>query len=414
MKINWNKKYTTIAVYCCIVIFITMLLASMMLNIGNAKDKIFNFLTIFNPIIYGFVIAFLVNPIMRFIENKVFKFWNGKENLFKLRRVISLTMAFAVVFALIALFAWGVVPQIVDSYKELETKLAEYMTGLEKWGTDALGKDSKLPDWLVKMLKSEEMSQNLNASLTGAYNWAVGIAPDLFVFVGNIFNGLKNALIGIIFSIYFLYSKERLMAVWKKVLYACFSKKRVGKILRIGTMTKQNFEGFFVGKIIDSLIIGVLTFFVLMLFNMPYYPLVSVIIGVTNIIPFFGPFIGAIPAAFIIFIADPIKALWFILIIFVIQQLDGNVIGPRILGLNTSLTALGVMIAIILMTGLLGVTGMFIGVPVFAVIYAFFFEWVDKRLIAKGRRRDVDAYRGNGHGNIEQTDKADEEPASEG
>ena len=410
MKINWNKKYTTVAVYCCIVIFITMLLASMMLNIGNAKDKIFNLLTIFNPIIYGFVIAFLVNPIMRFFENKVFKFWNGKEKLFKLRRVLSLISAFIIVIALITLFVWVVVPQIVVSYKELEAKMVDYMNNIEGWFDHAFGEDSKLPEWILKIINSEEMSKNLSNSLTGAYNWAVGLAPDLFVFVGNIFNGLKNALIGLIFSVYFLLSKERLFAVWKKVLYAVFSKKRVAKILRIGSVTKQNFEGFVVGKIVDSMIIGVLTFFVLMIVKMPYYPLVAVIVGVTNVIPFFGPFIGAIPCTFIIFIADPIMALWFILIIFIIQQLDGNVIGPAILGENTSLTSLGVMIAIILMTGILGVTGMFIGVPIFAVIYAFFFEWVDKRLIAKGRRRDVEAYIGNGHGNIDHENEDDEEP----
>ncbi|MBE6573511.1 MAG: AI-2E family transporter [Ruminococcaceae bacterium] len=409
MKINWNKKYTTIAAYCCIVIFISMLLASIMLNIGDSKDKIFGFFTIFNPLIYGFVIAFLVNPIMRFFENKVFKFWKADGKVFKFKRSVALILAFLVVFTLIGLFIYVLVPQLIESYKDLVSKFGDYIKELQAWITHTFGKDSKLPKWIVSFINSEEMVANLSSSLSDAYNWVLGITPDIFSFVGSIVTELKNALIGIIFSIYFLYSKERLFAVWKKILYAFFSKKKVGRILRVGSMTKRNFEGFFVGKIIDSIIIGVLTFFVLMIFRMPYYPLVAVIVGVTNIIPFFGPFIGAIPGAFIIFIADPVKALWFLLIILIIQQLDGNVIGPKILGINTNLSALGVMIAIILMTGLLGITGMFIGVPIFSVLYAMFFEMVDKRLIAKGRMRNVNEYKGNKHGKLDITESSDDE-----
>lgn len=166
-----------------------------------------------------------------------------------------------------------------------------------------------------------------------------------------------------------------------------FRKKGDG-VISFLSFTDDTFGGFIIGKLLDSLIIGVLTFIILAIFKMPYYQMISVIIGVTNVIPFFGPFIGAIPAVFIIFIADPIKALWFIVIIIIIQQIDGNIIGPKILGQTTGLSSLGVIIAITVMSGLLGVAGMFIGVPLFALIYIGFERILNRRIAEKKASAD--------------------------
>lgn len=406
MKINWNKRYTTIAVYCVLVVFASLILISIILNMGNVTGYITKFLSIFNPLIYGLVIAFLVNPLMRFFENKIFSFWSQTTKNFKIRRIVAMLCAFVLVIAFIAMFFAVLVPQIADSYKELEGKVGGYVTNTETWITELFSEDGPLPKWLTDYAKDKELTKTLTGMVSDSTDVIAKVADAIVSFIIGIVVQLKDFLIGLIFSIYFLFSKEKLIANCKKIMYAFLSKKHVSKILRLSKITKSNFEGFIIGKIIDSLIIGVLTFFVLMIVGMPYYPLIALIVGVTNVIPFFGPFIGAIPSAFIIFIADPIMALWFCLIILAIQQLDGNVIGPKILGVNTSLSALGVMIAIVLMTGVLGVTGMFIGVPIFAVLYAIFYDMVDKRIIARGKSRNVDDYIGEGRGNLKPKDES--------
>lgn len=416
MKISWNKKYTTIAVYACIVITFAMVLAYAVLNFNHAKYIITKFLVIFNPFIYGIVVAFLVNPMMRFAENKIFKFIKN----FTVKRIISMIAAFLVVIIIIALFIALLAPQIAESYMDLQTKLGAYASGAKNWVSDTFmdKESSPLPNWLLNVIDVDGLSERMNGIIADSYGVLLDVTPTIIEFVTNLFNQLKNALIGIIFSVYFLFSKEKLIAQCKKISYAFCSKRRAARIMRLCRITKVNFEGFIIGKIIDSMIIGILTFFVLMIFNIPYYPIVALIVGVTNVIPFFGPFIGAIPGVFIIFIASPIKALWFIVIIFIIQQLDGNVIGPKILGQTTNLSALGVMIAIILMSGLLGLTGMLIGVPLFAVIYALFFEAVDRKLIARGKKRNIEAYYNGGNGNVKDhpknsSSKSDEEKEQE-
>lgn len=396
MKFERNQKYTTIAIYCCIVILFALIASSCFMNFENAKQVINKFFVVISPITYGFVIAFLVNPVMKFCENRIFKFWKVKNSgAFKIKRAVCITVAFIIVAALISSFIAFLVPQIVSSYKDLESKMSDYVSGAQNWVVQTFGAESKLPPVVLDLVNVDKLVEGINDFITDSYKLLVDVTPYVFQIVGNIINELKNALIGIIFSVYFLYSKERLCAQCKRVVHALFSEKNVLNIVRVAKMTRENFEGFIVGKIIDSVIIGVLTFFILMIFKIPYYPIIALIVGVTNIIPFFGPFIGAIPSAFIIFIADPAKAVWFLLIILFIQQLDGNIIGPRILGYSTDLNALGVMLAIIIMSGFFGVIGMVIGVPIFSVLNILFFEFVDKKLESKNKEVCVEAYFGN-------------------
>ena len=178
-------------------------------------------------------------------------------------------------------------------------------------------------------------------------------------------------------------SKEHFFAQWRKTLYAFFKKETVENLLYVGRLTSSTFNGFINGKLIDSLIIGILAFICLSIMNMPYVLLVSVIIGVTNIIPFFGPFIGAIPSTFIILIVDPLQAVWFVIFILVLQQIDGNIIGPKILGSSTGLPAIWVMFAILVGGGLAGFAGMIAGVPTMAVIYTLFKAYVKQKLEQK-------------------------------
>ena len=403
LKIDWNKKYTTIAVYACIVITFAVVLVAAAMNISVVWGGVKGFFKVLNPFIIGFCIAFLINPLMMIFENRVFGFIGKKKRRCKLKRTLSIIIAYIIVSVLISLFVYMVVPQIVQSYNDLQPKLSGYVTGAQEFSSTLFDKDkTPIPEFILKFLDLDALNDSFNNFFKDFYKLFIDFSPYIINFATNTINSLKNALIGIIVSIYFLFSKEKLCAQVKKTCYAFFNRKRAARMVRITRKTKATFEGFIIGKIIDSIIIGVLTFFVLMIFKMPYYPLVAVIVGVTNVIPFFGPFIGAIPSAFIIFIADPIKSFWFVLIILAIQQLDGNVIGPYILGDSTNMSALWVMFSIIFMSGVLGITGMFIGVPIFATLYAIFVEYANKLLIARGKSRKLVNYYPNRYGRIKR------------
>ncbi len=401
MKIDWNKKYSTIAAYACIVITFAVVLVAAAMNLDVVWGTAKGILSLLNPFIIGFCIAFLINPLMMLFEDRVFSFIGKKKPRPKLKRVLSLIIAYIVVSILISLFVYMIVPQIIQSYNDLQPRLSGYVTGAQEFSSTLFDKDkTPIPKIILKFVDLEALNDSINDFLKNIYKVFIDFSPYIINFATNILNSLKNALIGIIVSIYFLFSKEKLCAQVKKTVYAFCGGKRASRMVRITRKTKKTFEGFIIGKIIDSIIIGILTFFVLMIFRMPYYPLVAVIVGVTNVIPFFGPFIGAIPSAIIIFIADPIKSFWFILIILAIQQLDGNVIGPKILGDSTNMSALWVMFSIIFMSGVLGLTGMFVGVPIFATLYALFVEYANKLLIARGKSRKLFNYYPNRYGRI--------------
>ena len=209
-----------------------------------------------------------------------------------------------------------------------------------------------LEDWLRKnVLQQSDFIANIT---TGVY---------------NVVRAIFNVIIGFIVSVYVLMTKEKFIGQAKKIIYAIFRPRYGNVVMEVGRKADEVFGGFFIGKIIDSMIIGVLCFFGLTLLKMPYILLISVIVGVTNVIPFFGPYIGAIPSAVLILLNDPIKGLYFLIFILVLQQLDGNVIGPKILGNSTGLSAFWVVFSILLGGGLFGFVGMIMGVPTFAVVY---------------------------------------------
>lgn len=211
------------------------------------------------------------------------------------------------------------------------------------------------------------MFQNwLRTGLLSQINELMGnLTESVVILVGGIF----DVIIGMIISFYFLFSKEMFVRQIKKCTYAMFSSRHANLVLHFATKTNEIFGGFIIGKLIDSAIIGVLCFIGLSILKMPYTLLVSVIVGVTNIIPFFGPYIGAIPSAILIMLEDPMKGIYFIIFVLILQQFDGNILGPKILGNSTGLSAFWVIVAILLGGGLFGFVGMVMGVPTFAVLY---------------------------------------------
>lgn len=341
--------------------------------------RVDRFMRVLSPFIVGFAIAYLLNTPMCFFERKLFK--NSKH-----KRALSILLVYVMAFAVVSVLLGLIIPQVIQSVKDLAGNMQTYLDGLyqlvqdlaEQFHLDSEEINTALGDFQSMMSSiSEKVAQVLPQILD------VGFA------IGN---GVISGITALISSIYMLAGKGRLVPQLTRLLYAVLPKRRADRLLQICGHANQVFVGFINGKIIDSAIIGVLCFFLCAVFRIPYHMLVSVTVGVTNIIPFFGPIIGAIPCLFILVIVDPWAALRFFFLVIALQQFDGNILGPKILGDSTGLSAIWVLVSIVTCGGLFGFPGMILGVPTFAVLYALVREWVNKRLKDKhidGRGRPV-------------------------
>lgn len=378
MKVNWNSKYTTISVYSFIVICCSIIFYRIASDTSVFMGKISSIISTLQPFIIGAVIAYLLNFILVFVEERML----SKNKLNKLKpkskRAIGLLLTYIVAFILLALFIQFVLPQLVESMLGLVNDIPIYLTNL----SDLLTKYTK------DLNVDKEYLDIAVTKLTDFINYFISVAAGLLPVVGQalgiVASSIWNIVLGVIISIYLLIDKEKFCALGRKVVCAVFNEKHSKRILQLVDRSNDTFGKFLSGKIIDSAIIGVLTFVVLTIFKMPYVLLISVIIGITNIIPFFGPFFGAIPATIIILFVSPIKALWFILIIIVIQQLDGNIIGPKILGDSIGISAFWILFSLLVAGKFLGLVGMIIGVPLFAIIYSIIKEVIEEKLDKKG------------------------------
>lgn len=386
MKINWDKKYTTIAVYAFIVICLSLIFANILLQIDMFTSKMGQIIGVFQPFIIGFAIAYLLNFILKFFEEKVFNAKLIKKYIKKPIRGISILLSYVTAGLILYVFMQFLVPQLAESIKGLINDIPKYIYNLTNY----------LDRSLKEMDINPEYMDLINNKISEITNWTIQVLTNLIPIIGNIFmifaSSVWNIILGIIISIYLLIDKEKFFALGKKVTKALFNEKNSTIILDLADRTNQTFGRFIGGKIIDSAIIGVLSFIILGIFKMPYVLLISVIIGITNIIPFFGPFIGAIPSAIIIMFVSPIQALWFLLIILIIQQIDGNIIGPKILGDSIGISAFWILFAILVAGKLFGLVGMIIGVPMFALIYSIIKDIIEARLTQKGLPKETDNY----------------------
>lgn len=334
---------------------------------------------VINPVVIGFIIAYLINPLYRTLTGKVL----GKIRKEKLRNGISLVITYIIVLAALSFLIGSIIPQVVTSYKDLESKFSSYLQAAIDWANGFIqnsnlfnGEYSDVFDFI----DTNDLQTKLSDFIIGSGNVLKTVFNYILAYGSNFIVGLKDIFMGLLISVYVLIFKKHIANMLKRLIRAFTTRERYETIIKRTAEIDKKFGNFIVGKIIDSIIIGILTFVLLCIFKIPYAPLVSVIVGVTNVIPVFGPFLGAVPSAFIIFIASPSKALVFILLIIIIQQLDGNLIGPMILGPSMGLTAFGIVIAITIMGGLWGIPGMLIGVPLFAAIYDVINENVSARL----------------------------------
>lgn len=366
-------------------------------------DSIWKFakqiISVMQPIIFGFVIAYLVNPIVNFFNSKLKPFFanrcKNKERSSKVANIISVGISLAIFIIIIFAVVYLVIPQFVTSISNVITVLPGQIDLFITKSMEYVKSDERIEEALVTALEYGK-------------NW---LQTDLAVYVSkvasNFANGvwsvitfLKNFFIGIMIAMYLLADKARHARRFRKFAYAVFNEKTVAKILRVLGRSHTVFSGFINGKLLDSLIIGILCFIGVTALKIPYTMLVAVIVGVTNVIPVFGPYIGAIPCAALILLTEPIKGLYFIIFIILLQALDGNVIGPKILGNKTGLETFWVVFAIVVGGGMFGIVGMLIGVPSFAVIYYIIRTLVNNRLRKKQLPIDSGSYTGIINGEI--------------
>ena len=331
--------------------------------------------SIFTPFIIGFVISYLLNPLMKLLEHRVFFFLDAKKRrgvYSKGRRLVSIFVAYILMVGVLSALVVLLIPQVKTSVETLFRNIPDYVSIFTQNVTNWINQNHLNSSFIEEILPFNKLLEYATTLVNACFGWLVYI-PVLIT------KGFTNILVGVIVSIYFLYDKERFLAAIKKVNQAIFKKETAKKVTDICKMTDQTFSRFILGKIIDSLIIGIIAFPFMLLIYRPYALLISVIIGVTNVIPFFGPFIGAIPSAFLILIVAPHRTLWFVLFVFLLQQFDGNILGPKILGETTGMSPILVLLGILAGSKLLGFAGMIIGVPLTAVVYLLFKAYIDKK-----------------------------------
>ena len=388
MKLNMNKKYTTIAVYAFLVIAAAITFFFVISEhsvVGRMAGTFFGLMT---PFIYGAALAYVLNPVLNWLEKKVFPKVFGDRVSKRSRRGLGVLLTFLFGCAVVALFLAVLIPQIVESIDNLAQSIYAFLPQAQNFLNDLIaqyGTNEMRVDVLSMLgVDISDPSMALQRLATRSYTFLTQVLPNLFGGVMRFTSGLLDVVVGIIIAIYLLLSKEVFYAQVKKLMFAFFPRRVAQATLNLTHDSNAIFCGFISGKILDSAIIGVLCFIGCSILQMPYTVLVSFIVGVTNVIPYFGPFIGAIPSIFIIMIADPLKSLIFAVFVLILQQLDGNIIGPKILGDSTGLSAFWVIFAVTFFGGLFGFVGMLIGVPTFAVIYALVRNFAEFKLGKKG------------------------------
>ena len=352
------------------------------------------FLSALSPVLYGAFMAYLLTPMVNYFEElflpKGKTMEKGKRTSMSLR-ALSILLTWAIIGVLLYLLASVLLPELYKSIAQLLSNIETYYNTISGWVAHLLETYPPLEHWVAQQL---DLSYN---SLT---NWItkelLPQATTLMTIVSGSVFGLvsfvSDLLVGIIVSVYFLATKEICAAHARKVVCSLFSGEQVYWVLRGSAKVDRIFAGFVRGKLLDSLIIGVMCFVGCSILKFPYTPLISVTVGVTNVIPFFGPFLGAIPSTFLILLVSPMKALYFVLFVLLLQQLDGNVIGPKILGDKTGLSSLWVIIAILVGGSFFGLAGMFFAVPVCACLYSACDFMVRVLLKKKGLPLATEAY----------------------
>lgn len=397
MKKLLESKHARLMLMIFIVGALLIIFNQIVGNYESFSEGVGTIKTIISPFIYGFVMAYLLSPIynatVRGLYKLLGKYFKNKQRLFSFCKLVASVVAVVCLIGAVAGLIALIVPQVIESLTGILKSLPQRLTQLSALFNDIT---SKMDNKRLAMKMSEIYAQVQTNLIELAQT---KLLPGMGTLVGQVstqvlltLKTMMNVMIGVMACVYMLNSKERFQGQFKKVILATLPKEKAEAVFDFAKFTNRTFGGFINGKIIDSIIIGIICFILMEIFGFPYPILISAIIGITNVIPFFGPFIGAIPAAIIILLVSPIHALYFLVLIFVLQQVDGNIIGPAILGNTTGIASFWVLFSIVIGGGLFGFIGMVLGVPVFAIIYYYFSRSINKRLEAKGLESRTDSY----------------------
>lgn len=395
MKRLRDNQYFNLGAMLMTVVAISFVLLAIVLNLEGVKNVVGAVMKVFAPLIFGFVLAYLMNPLMNFLDRRIAPFlqkrMKDKKKALKISRTVSLVLSVLVFIVLIYEFFAMLVPQLYTSIVGIVNNFSTSYTKVENWIMTFLEDNPELATYANQLMDQgyHFMNDWFNTKLLSSIEAIIsGLTNSVMTVVGI----LLDFLIGLCAAIYMLASRDVFMSQAKKIVVAVFKENTADHVLDLGRRIHKVFSGFIVGKIVDSLIIGVLCYIGMLILKLPYPALIATVVGVTNVIPFFGPFIGAIPSAFLILLDTPIEAVYFCLFILALQQLDGNVIGPRILGDTIGIAGFWVLVSITVAGGLFGFAGMVLGVPVFAVFYMLVTDFVEHRLRAKGMTVDTKSY----------------------
>lgn len=348
-----------------------------------------NIFSVITPFIYGLIIAYILKFPCNFFYNKAYKKIGTKRPKFAgFRKPLAVLSTYFAAIALIVFLVLIIVPSIINSFSELSKSIAQYASTFEQsinefvdWANLTFGLTLSLENGafdfvndIVKIISNDNITELLK-------NISKNIFPEILSTAKVVSYGAYNWIIGIVASIYFVSSKDLMCRQTKKLAKAYIPKKWHHKVSEVATMSNQVCGNFIIGRVIDSLIMGVMCYFVLLIFNFDYALLIAVVVGVTNIIPFFGPFLGAIPSGFLLLMIDPTECFWFVVIILILQQIDGNIIGPKVIGDKIGISGFWILFSIIVGSGLFGVFGMILGVPVFVIIYNLLGKDINKKLL---------------------------------
>lgn len=394
MKEKLNNTYFKIAFAAFSVIASSILLYFFILRFDNILGSIGKIFIILKPLLYGIIIAFLVTQMYNFFYVrfvKLFKKKYNKEQAEKEAKIISITLSMIILFLVLFLIFYLLIPKVIISIIGVIEAWPQNMENIELWLEDILSATPVLEESILSAVN--ESSSSILEWLTNA------LLPTMEKITDGVTNGLsdmytflKNFIVGMVFSIYIVSNKDKFIAQLKKLIYTIFGIKKGNNIMEIGRYSYKIFNGFVKGKLLTSLIIGTATYIGMLILGLPYSLLISIIVAVTNIIPFFGPIIGWIPSVILVLLSSPLEALYFTILCIILQQIEGNILEPKIVGNSTGISGFWVLFAIILFEGLFGFVGMIIGVPIFAIIYHFVTLNINRYLSKKEMPVDDEEY----------------------
>lgn len=379
MRKRFNGRYLTISAYAAGTLIVVAIATALIINFDQVLKYLGIVGTVLTPIIIGIFCAYLLNPLMDYIEKHVFKKWSADSQKKGAARGLSLTITMLTVLVFLILLVVMIIPQLVSNIIKIFENMDSYIATVKNFIGEQFAENVTMRDFLLTPL------DDFGTFIQGIWN---DYSKELMSFAGNLANGLwglldamKNLLLGLIISIYLLAKKEMFVSQAKKLMFAFFKVERAQKILYICRESSKKFLGSIIGKILEALIVAMICFVGCTILQLPYSLLISAIMFVFNLIPFIGPAIGCVPCTLLLLLSDkPITALWFLIFILILQNVDGNVIAPWILGDKTGLPAVWIVISILVGGGFFGILGMFLGVPVCAVAYMLFKDFVEERL----------------------------------